>query len=555
MSENAELAIAQEEFELLRREFNSERKASILYGVGLNPKKLDPDLLDFSVETLGTLLGYEFDELARDVVRWQNDTIRDAGFYRDKKGTQRGITNDDLILAYRGGGKSTWGTIIRAIWYAVRDPDIRMGFVSEAEDLPKAFLVEIEGHLIGNRDLVQMFGTFKPSAGPAGIGEAKRKTIRQRRKRYQKEPTFHAFGVGGQSAGYHYEVLFADDLVTFKGSRTKTVRQNLSDWYDSTFGGLGMRWTINHHIGTPYFPGDLYDRLENGRDGEKTGPLQGSTLSIPAEYPKKTAKMVFGKLREILHRIANSPSRLPLEALDRIKAKIGRIHYGTQYLMDRSLMVGEIFNLGDFGQYDPDAPGLDEFRKGWARYCYFDLKATQKDVGDYFVGIVIAVAPDKSRVDVVDMVRKRAGMSWQRKAIINLTRKHRATLAGIEAVQMQTAFAEEIVDMELIPAEPVPVEADKIARAMSISPQVEAGKVHLPFEDSPLGVRMRSLFEELVSFPDGDHDDCVDAFVGAMKLAYYGGAPAAAGGASEAETKKAASRLRNKNRKLRATYS
>lgn len=563
MSNTTAISYARQEYELARKELNLERKKIILYGAGEDPSKLNADLYDLSVITLGEVLGYEADELARDVVRWQNDTIRAAGFYCDSTGRFRGKVGDDLVLAYRGGGKSTWGTITRAIWYALRWPNIRIGLVSETEDLPKAFLVEIKGHLTGNVDLIDMFQTFKPRPGEDGkIWDAKKTTFRQRTKIYIKEPTFHAFGVGGQSAGYHYDVLLPDDLVTYKGSRTKKVRQGLSDWYDSTFGGLQMRHTVNHHTGTPYFPGDLYDRLQNGRENEKRGPLADATLLIPAEYTVIEKKKIAGKVKKgggtIEIRRANSPSRLPLDALDRIAEKIGPIHYGTQYMMDRSKMVGKIFSLAEFDWYDPDAPGLEvpwgTYREGWARYCFFDLKATSKNVGDYFVGCVAAISPDKSQVDIIDMVRERTGMSGQRRAILYLTRKHRATLAGIEAVQMQIAFAEEIQESELIPAEPVPVEGDKVARAISITPQVN--KIRLPFEDSTLGQTpaFKALYEELISFPDGDYDDTVDGLVGVIKLAYYGGAPAAAGGDIPKETKDSRPGRAPRKVKLRAKY-
>lgn len=529
-----DIALARQEYELARQELNLERKAAILYGRDLPWSKVDAGLLDLSVVTLGEVLGYEPDELARDIVSWQNDTIRAAGFRGDGRGKFSGNVGDDLVLAYRGGGKSTWGTIVRSIWYLVRWPNIRLGFVSETEDLPKAFLVEIKGHLVGNADLQFMFGAFRPGPGEDGkIWDAKRTTIRQRTKTYLKEPTLHAFGVGGQSAGYHYDVLFGDDLVTYKGSRTKNIRQNLSDWYDSTFGGLQMRHTVNHHIGTPYFPGDLWDRLQNGRENEKAGPLSDATLTIPAEYIEEEGR---GR-NKVDVRKANSPTRLPLEALDRIQEKIGPIHYGTQYLMDRSKMVGKIFSLAAFDWYDPDAEGLGvpwgTFRDGWERYSFFDLKATSKNVGDFFVGLTIAVSPDRRYCDVIDVFRKRIGMSLQRKAIFYQTRKHRCTLSGIEAVAMQTAFAEEIQESDLIPAEPVRVETDKVARAISITPQLS--KIRLPFEDSSLGQEegFKALYQELIQFPDGDHDDTVDALVGAVKLAFYGGATAAGGGGED----------------------
>jgi hypothetical protein len=46
--------------------------------------------------------------------------------------------------------------------------------------------------------------------------------------------------------------------------------------------------------------------------------------------------------------------------------------------------------------------------------------------------------------------------------------------------------------------------------------------------DGGLAARCRPLLTELTQFNQGDHDDCVDAFVGAITLAMYGGPGAAA---------------------------
>ena len=506
-----------EELELTRKACLLEKRQLILYGLDIPPAQWVPEMLDLSVRVLGELLGYEYDELAEDVVRWQNDTYREA--------MTEGFGGKDLVLAYRGGGKSTWGTITRAIWLALRNHDARIGIASESQDLPKAFLLEIDGHLTENDELIEMFGTFKPKPGDRRKWDEKRKTILQRRARH-KEPTFHAFGIGSQSAGYHYDFLFGDDLVTHRGSRTKKVRENLADWHDSTYGGLGMVRTIYHYVGTPYFPGDLWDRMENGRPDESRGIMADVTLKIPAEYLKD------GK------RTPNSPSRLPLKALDIKLEDIGRIHYASQYLMDRSKMVGKVFSLADFNYYDPDDQVLNEERKSWPRYLYFDLKATSKNVGDYFVGFAIAVSPDKKQVHCVDIVRVREGMARQRQIIIRMTQKHRAVKTGIEAVQMQAAFAEEIREFTLLPIDPVKVEVDKVMRAIRITPLVEGGKVWLPMDDTELGHRFAPFFEELVTFPDGDYDDTIDAFVGVLTMAMYGGAAAAAGGGKAPDSKK-----------------
>jgi len=62
-------------------------------------------------------------------------------------------------------------------------------------------------------------------------------------------------------------------------------------------------------------------------------------------------------------------------------------------------------------------------------------------------------------------------------------------------------------------AAPVPARGSKISRAESVSPLFEAGKVALP----QLNLPWREDFEtEILRFPNGQHDDFVDAVVLAL---------------------------------------
>jgi len=62
----------------------------------------------------------------------------------------------------------------------------------------------------------------------------------------------------------------------------------------------------------------------------------------------------------------------------------------------------------------------------------------------------------------------------------------------------------------------VPVEPDggKEARAQAVSPQVEAGNIHLP--DPSIASWVGDLVEEATTFPRGAHDDQVDAMTQAL---------------------------------------
>ena len=62
---------------------------------------------------------------------------------------------------------------------------------------------------------------------------------------------------------------------------------------------------------------------------------------------------------------------------------------------------------------------------------------------------------------------------------------------------------------KLSPAFTIKVDTDKLARAQSVTPLIEAGRVFLA-ESAPW------LNDELAAFPKGTHDDCVDSVTQAL---------------------------------------
>ena len=61
---------------------------------------------------------------------------------------------------------------------------------------------------------------------------------------------------------------------------------------------------------------------------------------------------------------------------------------------------------------------------------------------------------------------------------------------------------------------PVNPEGGKVARAAAVSPLIEAGNVYLPHPQLCLWVN--GLIEECAAFPNGAHDDQVDAMTQAL---------------------------------------
>jgi predicted phage terminase large subunit-like protein len=79
----------------------------------------------------------------------------------------------------------------------------------------------------------------------------------------------------------------------------------------------------------------------------------------------------------------------------------------------------------------------------------------------------------------------------------------------IEATTFQSTFVGEVLAKTHLPAGPVHPDRDKVTRARTLAARMEAGKVF--FLRGAPGVEM--LKGQLTAFPNGEHDDLVDAAV------------------------------------------
>lgn len=455
--------------------------------------------------TLNKILGYYALESHRKIFRHTADC----------RAKRRNMT-----LGFRGLGKSTSGTKVASIKVALEDPNARILITSDTEEAAVALLDPVITHLNTNQLLIEMFGPFFDPRSKTDIGRFRdgSATILQRTDTSLSEPTFLCIGVGGQSASRHFTHVFGDDLVTFRNSKTAVQRANLRAWHDSTLVGTFMPQTRVTYNGTRYYPNDLYDDFENGRPGDGTGAMADVTLKIPliANYSEARADWV-----------SNEPDLFPPELCRERHKIMGAYHFQAQMQQDTRSGEGIIFNYADFRWYgaphDP-APA----REDMAVFQFSDLAAKKTDTGAFFATATIGVADvgGEKRIYILDLVRERAGMKRQRELIYSQTALWKPISHGVEAVAMQAGFAEEMQQSSLLPVVPVPLtgaEGDKVLRARRISPMIEAHMVYFPEDETPAGVRCAPLVLELTQFPDGDYCDCVDALVGAITLAIYGG--------------------------------
>ena len=313
-------------------------------------------------------------------------------------------------------------------------------------------------------------------------------------------------GVGGGITGKGAHVLLIDDPVKNReDAESQHNRDSSWDWYTSTAytrlapgGGILV-------ILTRWHDDDLAGRLLKATT---EGGDEWEVVRYPAvaESDEK-----FRNEGDPLHE-----ERYNLEALDRIRKAVGPRDWSALYQQNPVSDDGDYFTREMIQYFEPD--DIDEDRMRY--YCAWDLAIGQKDRNDYSVGIVVGV-DEYDRLFLMDVVRGRFDGFELVERILDLYELWRPSIVGIEKGHIEMALGpfleKRIRERGLYEAYIKDLKTgrrDKEARARAIQGRMQQGMVFLPKNEVFTG----PLVAELLRFPNGVHDDQVDAlaWVGLM---------------------------------------
>ncbi|MCJ2073118.1 phage terminase large subunit [Methylobacterium sp. J-030] len=135
----------------------------------------------------------------------------------------------------------------------------------------------------------------------------------------------------------------------------------------------------------------------------------------------------------------------------------------------------------------------------------WDTASTLGEMSDWSVGQVWGVR--EQDFFLLDVVRKRFEFHQLRRAVLELHARWDADVTLIEKTALGHALLQDL--RRTSPLRPIllPARLDKVARCEAQSARFEEGRVHLPAEAPWLG----AYESELLAFPNGRHDDQVDA--------------------------------------------
>lgn len=206
--------------------------------------------------------------------------------------------------------------------------------------------------------------------------------------------------------------------------------------------------------------------------------------------------------------------------LDQLRNDLGDLLFRQEILAEFVELSGSIFHREWFTYYRPiSVLGQDGSERvlyrlpddtvvpyeDCSRWVTVDPAISTKDGADYTVMTAIAQTPD-GRWLLEEVVRARLEAPDIVPAAAQLLTKWGGAWVGFEAVAYQTALVQ-YARRAGLPARPLRADRDKVTRALPLAAHLEGGRVLFRAEAGWLD----ELERELLLFPNGAHDDQVDA--------------------------------------------
>jgi len=409
-----------------------------------------------------------------------------------------GGTNKMIVNLPPRHGKSELISFYFLVWYSFIYPYNNLIFVSYNQGIAKYF---------GNK----VINLIEEKGSKYGV-------ILNKRSKSGKEfvidkygGTYSFTGIGGTLTGKGANLIVIDDPIkNNQDAFSKTKRENLWDWYQST---LFTRLEPNSKlllVMTRWHQDDICGRLLEKMEKQ---PQNWDLLKLP----------ILAKENDLLNRKSGQllwEGRFELSEILERKETLGDFWFSALYQQEPNISNGEIFKKQYFRYFEIEfieekkylilnkssinqrVIKLDDCKI----FVTMDLAISTKTKADWTVLLVFAVTKDND-IMILDIIREKVEPIEHINLIQQCYNKYKPILIGIEKVQYQTSLIKEGLKIGLPIMELIP-NGEKWVRALPMGARMQSEKVYFLNTAKWLA----SFEDELMSFPNGNHDDQVDAF-------------------------------------------
>lgn len=382
-------------------------------------------------------------------------------------------------------GKSITVSVALPLFVLGHDPKRRIICVSHTEDLARKFSVD-------RRTVAQSLWYHRlfPDMGIAGPRP------RDLELRTTQFGSCFAAGVGGAVLGRGADLIVVDDPIKALDALSRAERRRVTEFYDNTL----LTRLNDKRTGAVVI---VMQRLhEDDLVGHVLARDDWEMVSLPAIATENSVHRLSDdaddvhsrRLGDVLH-----PEREPLTVLEQVRRAQGSLTFQAQYQQAPLPPGGNVIRREWLRFYDSEPERFERILVSW------DTASTLGEASDWSVGTVWgSIGLD---FYLLDVWRDRVEAPELRRAIVSLSEHWEADATVVEDTELARALVQDL--RRTGTARPLlqrPI-FDKEARLLAQAARFESGQVHLPSEAPWLADYMH----ELLAFPNGRHDDQVDA--------------------------------------------
>ncbi|MBX3243770.1 MAG: phage terminase large subunit [Acidobacteria bacterium] len=420
--------------------------------------------------------------LRSEMPNWTWDWPHQLLIYAHLERVTRGETKRLMIFMPPRHSKSETVTVRYTTWRMIREPQMHVILGSYNQRLANRFSRKIRR-----------------------IAEAAMPLAKDRKAVDEWETTagggLCAVGVGSGVTGYGAQLIVIDDPVKNRSeAESRAYRESTWDWFnDDIYTRLEPRAAMIL-IQTRWHEDDLAGRLlkEMADGGEEWEIL---SLSALAEEDNDRLGRNKGE--------ALCPERYDRDTLLNIKRKLGSYAFSALYQQRPVPRDGGLFKRKWFGRIVDAAP------KG-LRWCRaYDLAVSTKTTADFTASFRCALDANGD-LYIADGFRGRLAYPEQYRYVTERMAAEEWTSHGIEEALHGLALLQDLKrerSLSRYPLKGIKADTDKVTRALAWASRAEAGQVVLV-----RGAWIDEFLEEVCRFPDGRHDDQVDAVSLAVRM-------------------------------------
>lgn len=391
---------------------------------------------------------------------------------------ERGEITRLMVFIPPRHGKSELCSIRFPAWYLGRNPQRQIIGCSYSEGLAYTFSYAIRETIASPR-YQKLWPIQLDTAGAVRWQLANKSNLRA---------SYIAAGVGGGITGEGADVLIIDDPVkNAEEAESEIYREKVWQWYKTTARTRLQPDGAIILIMTRWHKADLAGKLIELAETDKEAD-QWEVVNLPALADNK----------------ALWPEKYPIAVLNNIRASIGSRQFTSLYQGDPTIAEGNIFKR-EWWQFYKERPNFKIKIHSW------DTAFKDKTQNDY--SVCTSWGQTQSGYYLLDCWRQKVEFPELKRALITLYNRDRPSAVYVEDKASGQSLIQELKRETNIPLLAVKTDLDKVLRANSVTPLIEAGKVYLPEAANWL----HDYIEELSSFPTAEHDDQVDSTTQALR--------------------------------------